>query len=219
MFDALRRRVPRIGRWPRVALAASCALLALDSAVSARTSSTTRAPSAAGAAVVVAARDLPTGRVLTSRDVVLAKWPTTLVPISAARRLETVLGRRLAGALARREPVTRTRLLGRDLTTGLPPGLVAVPVPLGDVHAADLLHPGDHVDLLATPRGDAGGALGSGSTAGPVTVAGSHLLVLAVLRGGAESGTDLVVAANRDEAVRITRIGGSQTLAGLGVPP
>jgi pilus assembly protein CpaB len=219
VFDALRHRLPRIGRWPRAALAAACALLALDSAVSARSTPPPRPHPTVGAAVIVAARDLPAGRRLTDRDVVVARWPRALVPVSAAQRVDTVVGRRLTSALARREAVTRTRLLGRDLTTGLAAGLVAVPVPLADPHAADLLHPGDHVDLLAAPRADGIDIVGPRGSSGPVTVVGSRLLVLAALPGGTASGTELVVAANRQTAVRITQVSGSQTLAGVGVPP
>jgi hypothetical protein len=52
-----------------------------------------------------------------------------------------------------------------------------------------------------------------------VPVVGSHLLVLAVFAASGESGTELVVAADRVTAARITRLGGSQTLAAVGVPP
>ncbi|HEU5267794.1 MAG TPA: SAF domain-containing protein [Jatrophihabitans sp.] len=219
MFDALRRRLPRIGRWPRLALAASCALLALDSAVSAHGSPTKRARTEPGRPVVIAARDLPAGRRLTSGDIAVVRWPDRLVPDSAVQDIRSLLGRRLAGSLARHEAVTTARLLGRDLTTGLGPGLVAVPVPLADSHARDLLHPGDHVDLLAAPRADDTAVAGRPGSIGSVSVAGSHLLVLAVFAASAESGTELVVAADRVTAARITRVGVAQTLAAVGVPP
>jgi Flp pilus assembly protein CpaB len=220
MFDALRRRLPRIGRWPRLALAASCALLALDSAVSAHGTPAKRDRAAPGTPVVVAARDLPAGRRLTNGDITVVRWPAHLVPHSALRDVRSLVGRRLAGGLARREAVTTPRLLGRDLTTGLGPGLVAVPVPLADSHAGDLLHPGDHVDLLAAPRADdPAAAVGRPVSTASVPVAGSHLLVLAVFAASGESGTELVVAADRVTAARITRLGGSQTLAAVGVPP
>jgi hypothetical protein len=98
---------------------------------------------------------------------------------------------------------------------------VAVPVPIADPHGADLLHPGDHVDLLATPRSDTAipDDPAREAKAATVTVAGSHLLVLAAFRAGDAAGTELVVAADRPTAVRIARIGVSQTLAGVGVPP
>ncbi len=218
MFDALRRRLPRLGRWTRVALAAACGLLALDSAVTAHGAQRGRAP--AGVAVVVAARDLPAGRSLAVGDLSVSRWPPSLVPASAVRRMQPLIGRRLAAGLARHEALTTTRLLGRDLTTGLGPGLVAVPVPIADPHAADLLHPGDHIDLLATPRAEA--ALpddATQATASTVTIAGTRLLVLAVFPAADDTGTEVVVAADRASAVRIARIGVSQTLAGVGVPP
>ena len=214
MFDLLRRRLPRLGRWPRVALAACCALLALDSAVSARAS---RSAPAAARKVVVTTRDLSVGHRLTSRDIRIANWPTRLVPRSAVHQTSTVLGRPVASALGRGELLTRARLVGRDLTTGLPAGFVAAPVPLADEHAIDLLHPGDYVDLFASPRTD--DAIPDRRADPSAASAGDHLLVLAVFRGTGESGTELVVAADRATAARISRTGVSQIITAVGVPP
>ena len=215
MFDSLRRRLPRIGRWPRLALAACCALLALDSAVSARAGQ----PVTAGARrpVVVAARELSVGHRITSRDVRMAGWPAQLVPPSAVQQTATVIGRRTASAFARGELLTPARLVGRDLTTGLPAGFVAAPVPLADDHAIDLLHPGDHVDLFASSRTD--DALPDRRAESSAAPTGDHLLVLAVFRGTGESGTELVVAADRATAERISRTGVSQIITAVGVPP
>ncbi len=107
MFDALRRRLPRLGRWPRLALAASCGLLALDSAVKAH--GAPPAPASRSEAVVVAARDLPAGRRLMAGDLTTLHWPSSLVPASAVRRVPPVVGRRLATPLARHEALTATR--------------------------------------------------------------------------------------------------------------
>ena len=103
--------------------------------------------------VVVAARDLPAGAVLTAADLRLARLPPEAVPDGVAAAPDELAGRPLAGALRAGEPVTDVRLVGPGLTTALPPGRVAAPVRLADLAVAGLVHPGDRVDVLATAPG------------------------------------------------------------------
>ncbi|WP_110183101.1 Flp pilus assembly protein CpaB [Nocardioides solisilvae] len=131
--------------------------------------------------VLVAARDLPSGTVLTSDDLVRARWPAGSRPDGAAARWA---GRTLAAPLRRGEPLTDVRLTAPSLVDGYP-GLVALPVRLPDAAAVGLLRVGDEIDLvasdpeagtaevvasgspvLALPLDDAGGAVAAGQPTG-----------------------------------------------------
>ena len=150
MHRSHRRLLERLGRWPRLAAAGLCLLVALALAVRApgrrRLMHLTR--------VVIATAHLPAGHVLRAGDLAVARWPAQLRPAGAAAAVDRLVGTRLAGPLGAREPVTPSRLLGADLTAGLAAGVVATTVSLADPGAADLVHAGDQVDLLATPRPD-----------------------------------------------------------------
>jgi Flp pilus assembly protein CpaB len=108
------------------------------------------APPPATVSVLVAARDLPAGTELTSTDLVTGAF----APGSAPDNLVAdPAGRTLAAPLRRGEPVTDVRLVGPQLTEGLPE-LTATPVRLPDAGMVDLLQVGDRIDLLAAdPRG------------------------------------------------------------------
>lgn len=106
----------------------------------------------ATAELVVAGHDLPAGAVLTGEDLATVRVPPALVPAEAERQ---AVGRVLASAVRRGEPITDVRLVGPTLTAGHPE-LVAVPVRLPDAGMAALLRVGDRVRLLATdPQGGA----------------------------------------------------------------
>ncbi len=215
----LRHRLARLGRWPRLILAAACVLLAASSAVSARHAQAQRR----GVAVLVAAHDLAAGRLLTARDVRVARWPAQLRPHGARGDPTVAVGRRLAGSLTIGEPITAARLLGRGLTTGLRPGSVAVPLTVTGPRLSELVRAGDRVDLVALPQpaGDPLVASGNNGSAapGPTTIVGTRLLVLSVLPGADSGTTDFVVAADRTAALRLTRASMSHLLAAMGEPP
>jgi pilus assembly protein CpaB len=219
MYRTLRHRFARFGRWPRLILAVGCVLLAVNSAVSARNAQAQRR----GVPVLVAARDLATGRLLSAGDVRVAHWPAQLRPRGARAGPALAVGRRLAGSLTAGEPVTTARLLGRGLTTGLDPHSVAVPVTVTGPRVSELVRAGDRVDLVALPRTAADPLVASGDggsgAAGPTTIVGSRLLVLSVLPGADPATTDLAVAADPVTALRLTRAAMSQVLAAVGVPP
>ncbi|MEZ5194141.1 MAG: SAF domain-containing protein [Nocardioides sp.] len=101
------------------------------------------------AQVLVAARDLPAGAVLTGADVTVADYPTATVPDGL---LGEPVGRTLAGPMRREEPVTDRRVVGAALTAGYP-GLVAMPVRIPDAASVALLQVGDRISLVsAGPR-------------------------------------------------------------------
>jgi len=98
-------------------------------------------------AVLVAARDLPAGRTLTSDDVRPGHWPADQAPRG---RLTAAAGRTLASPIRTGELVTDARVIGPGLLTGQAAGTVAMPVRLGDPAAGALVRAGDRVDVLVT---------------------------------------------------------------------
>ena len=102
--------------------------------------------------MTVAARDLPSGAVLSAADLRTVGFAPGSVPAGA---VDAAAGRTLAAPLRAGEPVTDVRLVGPALTDGYP-GLSAVPVRLPDAGVAGLLTVGDRVDLVAAePEGGA----------------------------------------------------------------
>ncbi len=100
--------------------------------------------------VTVAARDLPSGAVLTEDDLRSAGFAPGSAPAGA---VPDAVGRTIAAPLRAGEPVTDVRLVGPALTEGYP-GRTAVPVRLPDAGMAGLLSVGDRIDLVAAdPQG------------------------------------------------------------------
>lgn len=144
---ALLRPVRRAVLARRRVLAALLAALAVASGVHAATAAP---PSTVP--VLVAARDLPSGAVLTVDDLRTVGFAPGSLPSGA---VADPVGRTLAAPLRAGEPLTDVRLVGPALTDGYP-GLVAVPVRLPDAGVAALLAVGDEVDLVsADPEGGA----------------------------------------------------------------
>jgi Flp pilus assembly protein CpaB len=194
--------------WPRRLLALTLVLLAALSAVHASASGRTSATSVdPGVEVVVAAHDLAAGAVLDSGSVKLVAVPRPVRPATAVPTLAAAVGRRVAGPVGAGELITTSRLVGGNLTTGLPAGLIAVPVPLVDPGAAGLIQPGDHVDLLRVP---------TDSTDAPATTVAADVLVLAVIPSdpaASRSSAQLVVAVDRATELQIAQAIASPMLA------
>ncbi len=155
-FDRLRLRA---GRWLRlgrrvlaVGLLVTAALLATAEPVpSARDAEPT-------VTVLTASRDLPPGHVLAAADLAPAAWPHRLLSPSALDQDDNPIGRVLAAAVQRGEPITDLRLLGPGLVDSLGPTHRAVPVRLTDAGVSVLLRPGDRIDLYAVDNGIAAAA-------------------------------------------------------------
>jgi Flp pilus assembly protein CpaB len=201
MHRSHRRLFERLGRWPRLAAAGLCLLLALATAV--------RAPGAPAPVrtvrVVVAARTLAAGHLLGARDLAVARWPARLRPGGTASALARLVGARLAGPLLAGEPITSSRLLGAGLTAGLSPGVVATVVSLADPGSADLVHAGDQVDVLATPRPDLDVPAAAGTGPPRVSEVAPRARVLAMLPASADRRAEAVIAVDRATALLITR--------------
>lgn len=218
MFASLGRRLPRLGRVPRLCLAGACLLLALVSALGAKRPASSAPKASETVAVLVAARDLPAGHTLVAADVRVVRWPARLRPDNARGTPAAVVGRRLAGPVHAEEPITTTRLVGRELITGLAADQVATPVRLDDARAADVVHAGDHVEILETPRP---AEFPDGTPAAhpaKVDIVARQALVLAVLPG-TDEGAELVVATDRPTAVRISRDSPTQMFTVIVEPP
>jgi Flp pilus assembly protein CpaB len=140
----LRRVVRRTVLARRRPIAAVCAAAALVAGVQA--ASPAERPTVA---VRVAARDLPSGTVLTGADLVVRHFPAGVAPAGSDGR---AVGRTLAAPVRRGEPVTDVRLVSPTLVSAYP-DRVALPVRIADADAVALLRTGDHIDLVAAdPR-------------------------------------------------------------------
>lgn len=233
MLSSLKSWLARIGPWPRRALALVCLLLAAGSFLA---GSPPRDPAAATRQVVVATRAFPIGHRLTAPDLVRRAWPDDLVPEDALTRPDALLGRVLASPVARGEPVTNRRVVGRDLTSGLGPDEVAAVVGVSDAASASLIGAGDRVDVLASPATAeptavqasappvSGGTplAGTPPAVGPIpTVLVEGARVLAVLPGSGDFQTapEVVIATSREAAARVVRARGLEMLTILSRSP
>lgn len=152
-----------------------------------------------GVTVLAAARDLAPGSGLTAEDVLTVDLPRSRVPDGALTSPTAAVGRTLAGAVRRGEPLTDVRLVSAQLLTGLTAGQVAVPVRLADPVAAALLSAGDRVDVVAAATDAAGPADNSAQ------IVAAGVLVLAVPQATEFEGEGalVVVAASTTTAVRL----------------
>lgn len=114
--------------------------------------------------VLVAARDLPSGRVLRETDLARREMPSAFVPGGALPidALPRTVGRQLLFALSRGDALVESHLTGREgptLAARLQRGTRAVTVPVDEVSSqAGLVRPGDRIDLmLAEERVEQGG--------------------------------------------------------------
>jgi Flp pilus assembly protein CpaB len=107
-------------------------------------------PDGERAQVVVAARDLSPGVALTADDLRLEKRLAPTIPDGSQSDIDTIVGSTLAGPTRRGEVLTDVRLLGRRLAeSAAGPDARLVPVHPVDGALADLVRPGDVVDIVA----------------------------------------------------------------------
>lgn len=126
-----------------------------------------RTAEAATAEIVVAARDLPLGRVLTAQDVKVVGWPGDALPENASTTVEEVLGRGIITPVTMNEPLLAGKMAVKEAGGGLPivisEGMRAVSVRVNEViQVAGFVMPGTHVDVFVTiepPEGASGGPI------------------------------------------------------------
>ncbi|WP_083871255.1 MULTISPECIES: Flp pilus assembly protein CpaB [Nocardia] len=101
--------------------------------------------------VVVAARDVQPGQVLVPADLRYADLPPDAVPEGAVTDPATVLGATSTGAVHAGEILTDLRIVGPRLAAAAAgtPNARIVPMRLADNAIADILRPGDRVDVVA----------------------------------------------------------------------
>jgi pilus assembly protein CpaB len=105
--------------------------------------------------VVVAARDLSLGTVLTPEDVKLVGWPGGLLPEGYSSSVEEVLGRGVITHVVLNEPLISSKIAVKEAGGGLPivipEGMRGVSVRVDDVISiAGFVLPGTRVDVLVT---------------------------------------------------------------------
>lgn len=110
---------------------------------------------AAPTEVVVAARDLPLGRVLTVEDVKLTPWPSDVAPENFSSSVEDVLGRGLITPVVLNEPLLSGKMAVKEAGGGLPivipEGMRALSVRVDEViQVAGFVMPGTRVDVFVT---------------------------------------------------------------------
>ena len=146
--DRLTRRLRPVRRAVlarRRLLAAVLAAVAVTAGVHAAA-----APPPPSIPVLTATRDLPAGTVLEPDDLTTTAFAPGSVPAGLSA---DPVGRTLAAAVRRGEPVTDVRLVGPALTAG-DTSRTAVPLRLPDAGMVALLEVGDRIDLVATdPQG------------------------------------------------------------------
>jgi Flp pilus assembly protein CpaB len=136
-------------------------------------------------AVVVAARDLPAGSVLSATDVTVAAMAPRVAPDGSSHDSALLIGRQLSGRVRRGEELTDARI--DDGPLALPgAGLVSAPVRLADAQAARLLQPGQRIDVLAADTSTTPGLDAAGATT--ATVVAANVQVVAVPRAASPSG-------------------------------
>lgn len=114
-----------------------------------------RTSEAVATEVVVAARDLPLGTVLTPEDVKLADWPGATLPEGYSASVEEVLGRGVITNVVLNEPLISRKMAVKEAGGGLPivipEGMRGVSVRVDDVISiAGFVLPGTRVDVMVT---------------------------------------------------------------------
>ena len=105
--------------------------------------------------VVVAARDLSLGTILTAEDVKVASWPGGLLPEGYSASVEEVLGRGVITNVVLNEPLISSKIAVKEAGGGLPivipEGYRGVSVRVDDVISiAGFVVPGTRVDVMVT---------------------------------------------------------------------
>ncbi|MFE6860358.1 SAF domain-containing protein [Nocardia sp. NPDC057668] len=164
---------------------AAAALFALAAALALRAD-----PGGRHTEVVVAARELPPGHVLGADDVVRAPRDSAGLPAGTLRDPGALVGSTLGGGVTTGEILTELRVLGPRLATvaARSPDARIVPIRLADNGVAEVLRPGDRVDVVAAA--DTGGA------GRPARLLASDAAVVLVSGGSAGGGPS---ARGRDE--------------------
>jgi pilus assembly protein CpaB len=215
---ALRRARRILWRW-RFALAALLFGLAATLTVH-----LLRPPPPPTVDVAVTARAIAPGTLLSREDIEIRAVGADLAPPGVLRSWRDLLGRAAVVGLPAGAPLHATLVSDDGVSAAAPHGTVVVPVRLSDDAVADLLRPGDRVDLLA------GTTSGSEPAGEPRSLARASL-VLPVpdarepkdaggLLGAAPDGEGPVtlVAVSPDDAPELSAVSGWGSVTAVLVP-
>jgi pilus assembly protein CpaB len=105
--------------------------------------------------IVLSARSLPVGAVITERDVKVVPWPGDAIPAGYVRSIKDAVGRGIITPVAENEPLLAAKMSTKDAGGGLPiiirDGMRAVSVKVDEViGVAGFVLPGTRVDVLLT---------------------------------------------------------------------
>src|SRR5215207_4503187 len=105
--------------------------------------------------IVLSARSLPVGAVVSERDVKMVSWPGDAVPSGYIRSVKDAVGRGVITAVAENEPLLESKVSTKDAGGGLPiiirDGMRAISVKVDEViGVAGFVLPGTRVDVLLT---------------------------------------------------------------------
>src|SRR5919108_420557 len=105
--------------------------------------------------IVLSARNLPVGAVVTERDLKVVSWPAEVVPSGYIRSVKDAVGRGIITPVAENEPLLASKMSTKDAGGGLPiiirDGMRAVSVRVDEViGVAGFVLPGTRVDVLLT---------------------------------------------------------------------
>jgi pilus assembly protein CpaB len=112
--------------------------------------------------VMVAARDLPAGRLVTQEDVASMRWPAEALPAGFSTSASDVVGRGVLLPIRANEPLLSSKLAlpeaGAGLPINIPEGKRALTFRVDDVvGVGGFVRPGHKVDVLVTVGPDGGG--------------------------------------------------------------
>jgi pilus assembly protein CpaB len=115
------------------------------------------APAAPTSDVVVASRDVPVGRELTTEDLAVTRQPTGSVPSQSFTKVQDLVGRAATTPIVKGQAVLETLLApqgsGAGIQAMVPPGMRAITVEVNEITGvAGMLTPGARVDVMCTVR-------------------------------------------------------------------
>jgi pilus assembly protein CpaB len=107
------------------------------------------------ATIVLSARNLPVGALLTERDLKVVSWPGDAVPGGYIRSVKDAIGRGVITPVAENEPLLEAKVSTKDAGGGLPiiirDGMRAVSVRVDEIiGVAGFVIPGTRVDVMLT---------------------------------------------------------------------
>lgn len=157
-----------------------------------------RTPWGPPATVLLAATDLPAGRVLDADVLVASRWPSDLVPADALGSPDAAAGQVLATGVVAGLPLTARHLAHPGAAGDLPAGTVAFPLPRVD---GPPVGAGQRLDLLGVQPDGSGVRLAAGAT------------VLGI------EGEIVWVAVRREDAAALAAAAAASHLTAVVLPP